>query len=188
MNRSPLRRLLLAIAALALVGAACGDDDTTASAGGDGPVEIESAWARSTAPTATAGAAYMEITSDSDREIIGASVPEDVAGRVELHETVAADDRGMGDADGETDMDHGDHGAMRGDEGGMDGMGGMTMKEVTQIDLPAGETVVLEPGGLHVMLLELPDPLESGETFALTLQFDDGSTQEVDVEVRDDAP
>ena len=45
----------------------------------------------------------------------------------------------MDGAEGESDMD-------------MEGMQGMTMQEVDGIDIPAGETVALEPGGYHVMM------------------------------------
>ena len=34
-------------------------------------------------------------------------------------------------------------------------MGEMIMREVDGIDVPAGATVMLRPGGFHVMLLEL---------------------------------
>ena len=69
-----------------------------------------------------------------------------------------------------------------------DGEIAMTMQEVAAIALPAGETVSLEPGGLHVMLLDLPEPLEAGEEFELTLTLEDGEELVVGVEVRDEAP
>ena len=53
------------------------------------------------------------------------------------------------------------------------GMGGMTMREVARIPLPAGEAVTLEPGGYHVMLLELAAPLTAGQTFPVTLTFEE---------------
>ena len=43
------------------------------------------------------------------------------------------------------------------------------------------ETVALEPGGLHAMLMRLKEPMTEGDTFPLTLLFDDGG--EVTVEV-----
>ncbi len=71
--------------------------------------------------------------------------------------------------------------------GGMD-MGGMTMREVESIPLPAGEAVALEPGAYHIMLLDLAAPLEAGDTFTVSLTFEGGATKDVEVEVRDDAP
>lgn len=168
-----LRVALVSLLALALT--ACGGDGN-----GEG-VSIEDPRARSTAPTAERGAVYLELvnTTDEDRSIVSASVAEDVAGVVELHETVAAEDAESDLAD--EDMDRG-----AGDDGTANGMGAMRMREVTSIDVVAGETVTLEPGGLHVMLLDLAGPLEAGATFELTLTFDDGTDQTVAVEVRDE--
>ena len=67
----------------------------------------------------------------------------------------------------------------------MDGGGAMTMQQVESIPLPAGETVRLEPGGYHIMLLELVEPLEEGQTFDLTLEFESSATQTVTVTVQD---
>ncbi len=49
--------------------------------------------------------------------------------------------------------------------------GVMRMRPVDGIDVPAGGTVELKPGGLHVMLLGLKAPLTMGESFPLTLNF-----------------
>jgi hypothetical protein len=51
------------------------------------------------------------------------------------------------------------------------------------VPLPAGETVKLEPGGLHVMLIGLNDRLEKGETFAMTLTFENAGQLEVEATV-----
>jgi copper(I)-binding protein len=58
-----------------------------------------------------------------------------------------------------------------------DGM--MRMRQVDRIEIAAGATTVLEPGGLHVMLLGLKQPLEVGGEVRLELTFDDGSTRTV---------
>ncbi len=63
-----------------------------------------------------------------------------------------------------------------------DGM--MKMREIPEIVVPAGETVVLKPGGLHVMFIGLKAPLEAGQSFPLTLSFSDGSTQQITVPVK----
>lgn len=63
-----------------------------------------------------------------------------------------------------------------------DGM--MRMRQVEQIDLPAGEAVVLEPGGLHVMLIGLTGTLAPGDQVDLTLGFDDGSKQALSLPVK----
>jgi copper(I)-binding protein len=48
----------------------------------------------------------------------------------------------------------------------------MRMRRVDAIDLPAGKPVVLAPGGYHVMLMDLKQPLKAGDTLALTLVFE----------------
>jgi periplasmic copper chaperone A len=45
----------------------------------------------------------------------------------------------------------------------------MKMRAVPAIDLAAGKTVELKPGGYHVMLMDLKQPLAAGDTVALTL-------------------
>jgi len=45
--------------------------------------------------------------------------------------------------------------------------GVMKMRAVPKIDLPAGKTVELKPGGYHVMLMNLDRPLRDGETVFL---------------------
>jgi copper(I)-binding protein len=47
--------------------------------------------------------------------------------------------------------------------------GVMKMRRVDARPLPAGETVALEPGGYHVMLLEVNRPLKAGEHVGLVL-------------------
>ncbi len=55
----------------------------------------------------------------------------------------------------------------------------MRMRPVEGIDIPPGETVALQPGGLHIMLMGLPEPLAAGDTLPLTLVFASGQTVEV---------
>ncbi len=50
----------------------------------------------------------------------------------------------------------------------MDG-GVMKMRQITGLDLPAGKTVELKPGGFHLMLMELKAPLKPGDSVPLTL-------------------
>lgn len=58
------------------------------------------------------------------------------------------------------------------------------MRQVEAIDVPAGETVALEPGGLHVMLMGLKNPLDQDTMFPLTLEFEQAGTITVDVVVQ----
>jgi copper(I)-binding protein len=69
----------------------------------------------------------------------------------------------------------------------MDG-GVMRMRALEKIELPAGKTVKLAPGGLHVMLYDIKQPLEAGGTVPLTLTFMGAggakSTLKLDAQVR----
>jgi periplasmic copper chaperone A len=47
--------------------------------------------------------------------------------------------------------------------------GVMRMRAVPRIELKAGQTVKLAPGGLHLMLIDLKKPLKPGEKVPLTL-------------------
>jgi copper(I)-binding protein len=64
--------------------------------------------------------------------------------------------------------------------------GGMArMVHLAELELPAGETVRLEPGGLHLMLLDLKAPLTAGATVAVTLHFAGAGAVELEVPVVD---
>lgn len=60
----------------------------------------------------------------------------------------------------------------------------MRMRAVGGLDLPAGKAVALEPGGYHLMLMNLKKPLKAGETVPLTLVLEkaDGTRETVDVQ------
>jgi copper(I)-binding protein len=59
--------------------------------------------------------------------------------------------------------------------------GVMRMRPLTAIDIPVGQTVTLSPGGAHIMLLGLTQPLREGQSFPLTLSFDHAGQREVTV-------
>ncbi len=59
----------------------------------------------------------------------------------------------------------------------------MRMRAVTALDLPAGRTVELKPGGYHVMLMDLKRQLKEGEIVPVTLVIERGSRRE-EVEVK----
>lgn len=66
--------------------------------------------------------------------------------------------------------------------------GVMKMRPVPAIHIKAGGETVLEPGGLHVMLIDMKKPMKEGDKVALTLGFDDGSTKEIEAPVRRPVP
>ena len=65
----------------------------------------------------------------------------------------------------------------------MDG-GVMRMRPLDFLDVPAGGTVRLEPGGTHVMLTGLREPLTAGSSLPLTLRFERSGERRLSLEVR----
>jgi len=59
----------------------------------------------------------------------------------------------------------------------------MKMREVDGVDLPAGKAVTLKPGGFHIMLLGLKQPLHPGDKVPLTLTFAKAGTREIEATV-----
>jgi copper(I)-binding protein len=99
-------------------------------------------------------AAYMSITNHTDTPITLTSLTADFAGIAQIHQTVV-----------ENDIAHMQH-----LENGM--------------RIGAGETLNLQPGGYHVMLMNVQPALNEGETVSLTLTFDNGESMTVEAEVR----
>jgi periplasmic copper chaperone A len=58
------------------------------------------------------------------------------------------------------------------------------MRPHEQLVVPAGQTIKLEPGGLHVMLHGVTQPLAVGQSVPLVLLLDDGSKVQVAALVR----
>ena len=82
---------------------------------------------------ARSAAAYMAISNEGATAIRLIGIESAAAKKITLHNT-----------------EHGNDGVAR-------------MQPVAGIEIPAGETVVLEPGGLHVMLMGLTGPLKEGD-------------------------
>lgn len=60
----------------------------------------------------------------------------------------------------------------------------MMMEKMQAVELPAHGNVALEPGGMHVMLIDMKNPLKKNTSFPLTLTFEHAGTVTVDVTVR----
>lgn len=61
--------------------------------------------------------------------------------------------------------------------------GMVQMRAVASVECPPGATVKIEPGGLHVMLLDLSRPLAAGTEFPLSLRFRDAGVLTIQVRV-----
>jgi copper(I)-binding protein len=59
----------------------------------------------------------------------------------------------------------------------------MKMRPLAGLDIAAGQPVTLKPGGEHIMLLGLSEPLREGQSFPLTLTFEKAGMREVIVAV-----
>ena len=62
--------------------------------------------------------------------------------------------------------------------------GVMRMRPVAAVEVPAGSTVILRPGGTHIMLTGLRAPLTAGSRFPLRLDFQRSGSKDVEVAVR----
>ena len=104
-------------------------------------------------PNPDVAAAYLVIENGSGTDDQLVGISTDVAGTVEIHRTTE------------------------------DYEGRSTMEEQARLDVPAGATVTFEPGGLHLMLLQVSEPLEIDGTFDLELEFVEAGEVRVPVTV-----
>jgi copper(I)-binding protein len=146
--------------------AACGAGAGTADVA---TISVDGAWARASAPGQTLGAVYFEIEAEDDDTLMSLSVPDSVAAGVEIHETVVDEASVTSSA--------------------TSGMEQMTMRRLDGgLELPAGETVSIRPGGHHVMLVDLTGPLLEGQSFDMTLEFERADPLTVAVAVAETEP
>ena len=64
----------------------------------------------------------------------------------------------------------------------------MKMQPVSKIEVPAGGSTTLKPGGLHVMLINLKQELVPGEKITLTLNFEKSGPMTIEAEIREESP
>ncbi len=125
-----------------------------ASPSPSGAMTVEGAWARPSMGVAGAGAAYLLLTNETGSHDALVGASSPAAATVEIHETMAGDSGMMG------------------------------MQPVEKIFVPAGGTVELKPGGYHLMLIDLTQPLQAGKTIELTLTFEKAPPVTVIAEIR----
>ena len=148
----------IAAAALTFSLAACGSDsdsgaDTTAEESAT-DVTVTGVWIREPAEGQTVSAAYGVIANNGDEDITLVGASAPIEGTVEIHETIMEDD------------------------------GTMSMQERTDgFLIPAGGEITLEPGGSHVMIMDI-EPTEIVGTIDVTFIFDSGLEVVAPAEVR----
>jgi copper(I)-binding protein len=165
MTRRAILTGLAVLAGSALMSAACGSEAPAASFG------AEAAWARPTPTGATNGVIYLTVSSDVADALVGAEVPTSIAASTELHATMGGDGGG---------------GHSHGGDGGDGEM--MSMGAVESFPIAAGETLTFAPGGNHIMLIDVAEPLTRDNRFTATLQFASGRSLDVPVVVADNPP
>jgi uncharacterized protein YcnI len=120
-----------------------------------GALAIEGAWTRATAQGAKVGAGYLTIRNTGATTDTLVSVETPVAGSGEIHDMTMTDD------------------------------GVMKMRRLADgLEIPAGGSVELKPGGKHLMLMDLKQPLVEGNRVPVTLTFKSGATAIVELPVR----
>ena len=60
----------------------------------------------------------------------------------------------------------------------------MKMRAIKGLDLPAGKTVELKPGGYHVMLMDLKEQMKEGATVPVTLVIEGKDKKRSTIEVK----
>jgi copper(I)-binding protein len=132
---------------------------------GCGPSTLEAtdAWARPTAAGGTA-AVYLKLRNGTAQDLILIGASSEVARVIEMHHSMAMDEmEGMIANEPDTDV--------------------MTMAPVDELPLEAGETITFEPGGYHLMLIDLQQELIAGELFLVALHFPNSPDLQVEVQV-----
>ncbi|NBN64328.1 copper chaperone PCu(A)C [Microvirga tunisiensis] len=118
-----------------------------------GDITVRDAWTRATPPNAMAGGGFLVITNKGSTDDKLVAASAPVTERTELHEMAVID-------------------------------GVMKMREMESgIPVPAGATVELKPGGLHVMFMDIKQPLKEGETLPVTLTFEKAGTVTVEMPI-----
>ena len=118
-------------------------------------VMVNNPHARATFAMASTAAVYLTLMNHSDTSstLTSVSVAKHIAAEAQIHTTVM--------------------------EGDM-----MKMRQVTDgVDISPDGMVEFKPGGYHVMLVGLVNPLSTGDTFDLTLHFSDNAPKTVKVTV-----
>ena len=156
--RTHTRAALAAATALALaLTAACGTDDADTAddtAAENGATTVTFDDGWAKATDTEMSGVFGTIRNPGDTDLHLTGVDGDLGGSTELHETVP-------------------------------GASGMMMQEREDgFVIPAGGELVLEPGGNHIMLMDLDEPITTGQQITLTLEFD-GAEQDVTVFARD---
>jgi copper(I)-binding protein len=119
-----------------------------------GDLVITQGWSRATPGGAKIGGGFLTIENKGSAPDKLIGASADVAGKVEVHEMVMND-------------------------------GVMKMRPVEGgLTIDPGKTVKLAPGGLHLMMMDLKNPLKQGDKLPVTLQFEKAGKVAVTLDVQ----
>ena len=119
-----------------------------------GDLVIAQAWSRATPGGAKIAGGYLTIENKGTAPDRLTAVSGDIAGRVEIHEMAMNN-------------------------------GVMTMRPLEKgLEIEPGKTVKLAPGGYHLMLMDLKNPLKQGEKVPLELRFEKAGKVAVSLDVQ----
>jgi copper(I)-binding protein len=151
--KSRIPLILISLASLVFLAAACGSSDDQQTESG-ATLTISDAWSRQPAEGQTVSAVYGVVSNSSDSDVRLVSASSPASSVVELHETL------------------------------MDDNGAMSMQEREEgFVIPAGGSFTFEPGGPHVMFLDI-DPATYPDSVSVTLSSESGEELVFDAEVR----
>ena len=135
---------VLTIGGFAAAPATAGSHEKMMMEGGSanvGNLQLTGAWTRATPPAARAGGGYLMIKNTGSESDFLMAGSADFAKRVEIHEMAVVDDV-------------------------------MKMRHLADgLEVPAGKTVMLKPGGYHVMFMGLTEGLKQGAMVDVKLVF-----------------
>lgn len=120
------------------------------------PVEVNKAVARETIAGSKVTAVYMDIQNNSDQNLKLLAVKTKVSKKAEIHQSSQVKCHEGNDS----------HAMFK-------------MRQLDNLEIPAHETLSLAPGGYHIMLIDLLQPLKQGDKVNLTLVFGDKSEKDV---------
>jgi len=151
----------LLVLALALVGfaSACSSSSSSSKFTQNG-VTVSGAWATEAEIATGKSDVYFTITNNSGlyEKLMSVSVATSVAKSAQIQESDAVDSTG--------------------------GVPAMGMGQVNSIPVLSGDSVNLEPGGLHVLLMEIAAPLKAGDKIDLQLGFLNAGVMKVTATVK----
>ncbi len=117
-------------------------------------VVVEGAWVGEVPPSSPVAAAYMTIKNEGTADDKLLSVTSSIAGSTMIHQTM------------------------------IDEQSVASMNMIGVLVIPAGKSVVLKPGGTHIMLMDLKEPVTGKGKIELDLKFENAGEMKIEAPVK----